>query len=290
MNTNFSKAETGRTRVILMSDVHYCMEWYGIDPERKREMLCKDLEREYEQDPYQALLLLGDYSLDHWAWNTKGSYLTQGISDAKRFAEHCLPRMAPSGVEVRMIAGNHEQYGEALWRDLTGFDRKDHLVVGSVLFVLLDTFGGDLDPVEHSDGTYIGANVADLRELMARYPDQKVVLCAHWFDMEKESEEFRSLVAQESRILCLFCGHNHISGVASTGETYGNKPIIYTGHYSYSGERNPLHCLNGYREVLITEEGMTSKYIMPAHTYKMRNVSFTTEYAEQDAVEIRFSV
>jgi hypothetical protein len=288
MDMNLLKNEAKRMRVILMSDIHYCKEWYGIAPEMKREMLCADLEREYAKDPYGALLLLGDYSLDHWAWNTKGTYLTQGVSDTKRFVEHCLPRMAPSGVEVRMIAGNHEQYGEALWQKLTGFNRRDHMVCGPVLFILLDTFGGDLDPTEHSDGTYIGANMADLRVLMARYPDKKVVLCAHWFDFEKESEEFRSFIAQETRILCLFCGHNHISKVVSTGEEYGNKPIIYTGHYSYSGDMNPVHCLNGYREVLIMEDRITSKYIVPSHTYTMEAVKFTTEYAEQDDVEIKF--
>ena len=282
------KTKNNRIRVILMSDIHYCNNWYGVTPEIKREMLCADLEREYEQDPYEALLLLGDYSLDHWAWNTKGSYLTQGVSDTKRFVDDCLPRMAPRGVDIRMIAGNHEQYGEALWQDFTGFKRSDHLVCGSVLFVLLDTFGGDLDPIVHSDGTYIGANVEDIRALMARYPNKKVILCAHWFDMGKEGEAFRSLLSTEERILCLFCGHNHLSRIVSTGEDCGNKPIIYTGHYSYSGEKNPMHCLNGYRELLITEDGIASKYIVPSHTYTMKAVKFTTEYAEQDPVEIKF--
>lgn len=282
------KNEGNRKRLILMSDIHYCNEWYGITPEIKRDMLCADLEREYEKDPYDALLLLGDYSLDHWLWNTKGSYLTQGISNTKRFAEDCLPRMAPQGVEVRMIAGNHEQYGEALWEDLTGFKRRDHLVCGSVLFILLDTFGADLDPTEHSDGTYIGANVSDIEDLMMRYPDKKVVLCAHWFDMGRESEEFRSLIAREDRIICMFCGHNHLSKCIPVGEEYGNKPIICTGHYSYSGEKNPIHCLNGYREVVITKDGISSKYIVPSHTYKMHSVRFTTEYAEQDEIEIKF--
>ena len=124
--------------------------------------------------------------------------------------------------------------------------------------------------------------------MMSRYPDKKVVLCAHWFDMEKESEEFRTLLSQEERIVCLFCGHNHISRVASTGAECGNKPLVYTGHYSYSGEGNPIHCLNGYREVLITDTGITSKYIVPSHTYTMGNVKFTTEYAQQDDVEISF--
>ena len=288
MELNSLNNENQRIRVILMSDIHYCNEWYGITPEMKREMLCADLEREYAQDPYQALLLLGDYSLDHWVWDTKGTYLTQGISDTKRFVEDCLPQMAPHGVEVRMIAGNHEQYGEALWKKLTGFQRSDHLVCGSLLFILLDTFGGDLDPMEHSDGTYVGVNTDEVRALMLRYPDKKVVLCAHWFDLEKESQEFRSLLATEDRILCLFCGHHHLSKTIPTGDAYGHKPMIGTGHYSYSGEGNPLHCLNGYREVLITEEGIASKYIVPSHTYTMRNVTFTTEYAEQDEIKIPF--
>jgi hypothetical protein len=113
-------------------------------------------------------------------------------------------------------------------------------------------------------------------------------LCAHWFDLEKESQEFRSLLATEDRILCLFCGHHHLSKTIPTGDAYGHKPMIGTGHYSYSGEGNPLHCLNGYREVLITEEGITSKYIVPSHTYTMKNVTFTTEYAEQDEIKIPF--
>ena len=282
-------SENKRIRVIIMSDIHYCADgFYGVDQKEKCERLCTDLEREYKNDAYSALLLLGDYSLDHWAWNTKGTYLTRGVSDTKTFREDCLDRMAPEGVARKMIAGNHEQYGEELWEKITGFCRKDYLVCGPVLFVLLDTFGGDLDPSEHSDGTYVGADVEYITELMARYPDKKVILCAHWFDMEKESEEFRALLSCEERIVCMFCGHNHISRIASSGESAGNKPIIYTGNYSYSGEKNPVRCLSGYREVIITDEGISSKYIVPSHTYTMEKMRFTTEYAEQDAIEVHF--
>lgn len=281
--------ENKSTRVIVMSDIHYCEKgWYGMPQEVKGELLCADLEQEYAKDPYGALLLLGDYSLDHWAWSTKGTYLARGISNTKRFKDQCLSRLAPKGVAVRMIAGNHEQYGEALWEELTGYCRQDYLVCGSVLFILLDTFGGDLDPTIHSDGTYIGADVAAITALMARYPDKKVILCAHWFDTGRESEDFLRLLREEERILCLLCGHNHLSRVASTGEENGNKPIIYTGHYSYSGEKNVVRCLNGYREIMITEDGITSKYIVPPHTYTIENVTFSTEYTEQDEIKIAF--
>ena len=280
---------TKKTKIILMSDIHYrCADYFGRGQEETMELICDDLAEEYAKEPYDALLLLGDYSLDHWAWQTKGTYLTQGISNAKLFAERYLERLVPEGVEIRMIAGNHEQYGEELWTELTGYKRRDHIVIGDVLFILTDTFGGDLDPTEHSDGTYCGANVSDINELMARYPDKKVILCAHWFDMKLESEEFLELLRNEERILCLFCGHNHRSHIVSTGEENGNKPIICTGNYSYSGEPNNVRCLPGYRVLEIDEEGLFCKYVVRPHTYKVGALRFSNEYTEQDTIELKF--
>ena len=278
-----------RTRLIIASDIHYCEEgWYGLPRAEKGDNLCADLAREYAEDPYEALVLLGDYSLDHWVWGTQGTFLTKGLSETKLFVDQVLHRIAPKGVTVRMIAGNHEQYGEENWTKLTGYKRRDHLVCGDILFILCDAFGGNLDPDFHSDGTYVGVNVEEIKALMDEYPDNKVILCAHWFHMDAESEEFRELLRKEERILCLICGHVHNSRVLSTGEENGNKPILNTGHYSYSGERSPLRCLNGYRELTIEEDRITSKYIVPSHTYSIDGIRFTNEYAEQDEIEIKF--
>ena len=123
---------------------------------------------------------------------------------------------------------------------------------------------------------------------MAKHPDKKVILCAHFFDMENESQEFKSLVANSEQIICLFCGHKHVSKIITTGEDAGNKPIIYTGHYCYSSDPNPLKCLMGYREVVIYNDKITSKYIIPSHTYNIEKVKFTNEYTEQDQIEIKF--
>ena len=61
MATKNNTAESKRTRVMIMSDIHYCSEgWYGLSQEIKRQRLCADLAQEYEKDPYDALLLLGD--------------------------------------------------------------------------------------------------------------------------------------------------------------------------------------------------------------------------------------
>ena len=279
-----------QTRIIIASDIHFCEEgWYGFERENRAEALCAELAAEYEKAPYEALLLLGDYSLDHWAWNTKGTYLTKGVSNTALFRERYLHRLAPKGVALRMIAGNHEQYGEEKWQEITGgFHRRDHLVVGDYLFILEDTFGGDLDPAEHSDGTYIGADVAEIKALMAEHPDKKVILCAHWFDVTKESEAFLQLLRTEARILCLICGHNHRSRVDTTGEENGNKPILYTGNYSYSGEKNAVRCLCGYREMILGDAGISSCYIVNPHTYRMGAVTFHTEYAMQDEFELKW--
>ena len=275
-----------KTKVILMSDIHYnCADYFGRPPEEAIKLLCEDLAAEYAKEPYEALLLLGDYSLDHWVWHTKGTYLGQGISNAKLFAERYLDKITPAGVEIRMIAGNHEQYGDALWNTFTGHHRKEHIVIGDLLFILTDTYGADLDPTEHSDGTYCGADVKQIKELMARYPDKKVILCAHWFNMSAESMDFCELLRTEERILCLCCGHNHKSVIMSTGEENGNKPILCTGHYSYSGEPNSIRCLPGYRVLEWDEGKLSSWYTARSHTYKIEGVTFTNEVVKQDEYE-----
>jgi hypothetical protein len=76
--------------------------------------------------------------------------------------------------------------------------------------------------------------------------------------------------------------------VSSTGEENGNKAILYTGNYSYSGERNVVRCLSGYRELIITDEGISSSYIVPSHSYTVSKVRFTTEAAVQDEFELKF--
>ena len=45
-----------------------------------------------------------------------------------------------------MIAGNHEQYGDAKWREITGFPRSFTVECGNYVFILWDSYGADLDP------------------------------------------------------------------------------------------------------------------------------------------------
>ena len=213
-------------RVLLSSDIHLChVDWYGVPTEERMSRWVRDIRAEYARAPFDALFLLGDYSLDHWAWKIKGSYLERGVANVARFAREYLGELKDLGVEIRMIAGNHEQYGDEKFRELTGFDRHGSCLIGNHLFIFTDTFRGELDPTYHHDGVYTGIELDFVRSEMAKHPDARVILCAHWFDPARESEEARALVSQE-RIVCLFAGHNHRSHIGD----FDGKPLFFTGH------------------------------------------------------------
>ena len=272
-------------RFLIASDIHLChLDWYGVPTAERMARFVRHVEEEYQKDPFEALLLLGDYSLDHWKWNIKGCWLTEGKSNTRTFAQTCVSQLQKLGVPIAMIAGNHEQYGEALWTELTGYRRLDHLVCGDFLFILPDTFGVDLDPTEHSDGAYCPAQIDFIRETMARYPEKKVVLCAHHFAPERESEELRTLVREDDRILCLFGGHVHRSSVVELGEDWGNKALLYTGNYSYNTgkEANAEASFWGFRDLIVDGDTLLSRYITPENRAVIEGQEIFHAYGMQD--------
>jgi calcineurin-like phosphoesterase family protein len=273
-------------RILLSSDIHLChVDWYGVSPEERLSRWVRDLRAEYARAPFDALLLLGDYSLDHWAWKIKGSYLERGVSYAERFARDYLSAISELGVEIRMIAGNHEQYGDETFRALTGHDRHSSLRIGDFLFILTDTFRGELDPTYHHDGVYTGIEVDFVRTEMQKHPDARVILCAHWLDASRESEEARALVA-DKRIVCLFAGHNHRAHIGD----FDGKPLLYTGHYSYGAPEGtwPISAMWGYRELLLGENSLVSRYLTPENELAWEGERILCKSGTQDALTLSF--
>ena len=279
------EGEMSRKRYLIASDIHWChLEWYGVSNDERMARFVQHVREEYEKDPFEALLLLGDYSLDHWKWNIKGCWLGEGRSNTFLFCQRVLKSLQELGVPMAVIAGNHEQYGKRLWQALTGgFKRQDSLVVDDLLFILPDTFGADLDPTVHSDGTYCAADVKFIRAQMEKHPDKKVVLCAHHFEPARESEALRQLVKEDDRILCLFGGHVHRSKVVELGEAWGNKALLYTGNYSYNGgNQPPQESMWGFRDLIVDESGFSSRYITPANTIVVKGETIEHPYGYQD--------
>ncbi len=234
--TEYTVKSTENKRVIIITDIHNChLDWYDMPTAERMELMCEVLKKEYEFKPYDCILALGDYSLDYWKWNIKGSYMWDvPVSRTDEFMKlYCSKFPA----ESFLIPGNHELYSEEDWKHFTGFPREFSVVYGNYVFVMLDTFAGDLAPKEHSDGVYLGLNVELIKEVLANHPDKKIILGTHDIDIRKESEEARELIAGEKRIVCAFAGHTHRDNTVILPDEWRNLSVIYCGDFSYNSGR-----------------------------------------------------
>lgn len=273
-----------KQRVLLLSDLHYCQEEYGgISRDEKARRIIELINEEHRKEPLAMILFLGDYSLDHWAWNTKGTWLTEHKSYTKLFFDrYCQELPAP----FYMLPGNHEQYDEEQWQQITGFRRSAQFVIGDYLFILWDSFGADLNPTEHSDGTYTPPNAKNLLRIMDEHPGKKVILCSHSFQPTLAPEE--CALIRDPRIVCLFQGHTHLSRVITLPEEYGGKKLIQTGAWAstYTPATNYPW---GVRDLYLETDRITSGYIVPSQQRVYKGNTYTVSARYQDTIEIVFS-
>ena len=278
-----------RKRILLISDTHHChIDWYGVSSDERMKRLVRDIKSEYEKEPFEMILFLGDYSLDHWKWNIKGSWLESGKSYTAELIEKYFSDLPP--VPYYMIAGNHEQYGEDKWKEITGCSRSFHVVVGDYLIVLWDSYGADLDPDFHSDGRYTPINERELRSLMAQYPDKKVILGSHYFDVTKEPESVAELFCDD-RVICAFAGHTHKANVITLPESFGSKKLIFTGNYSYCSSSingDPRPYMWGFRDLYLEDNRIFSSYIIPENEAVFGEERTTVPYQKIESVDITF--
>lgn len=276
----------GQKRILLASDIHLChFDWFGVKAEDRVQKFIDDIKAEYEKQPFEALLLLGDYSLDHWKWQVKGSYIEKGISNTKRFVDEYLSQLKELPIEIRMIAGNHEQYGETLYHELTGYHREDIYVTGDWLFILMDTYKGGLDPTEHHDGVYTGADMEFINKQLKAYPDKRVIICSHYIEPWRDTEEFKALL-REDRVVCLFAGHTHKSEIWYMEEEYGSKKTIFTGQYGDLNKKLMTESMWGFRELILGDFFAQSNYITPENTLTIDGERITHPYGKQESITI----
>ena len=269
-------------KVLLASDIHNCHAgWYGMSNGERMADLVRCLEEAKKERDYDLTLCLGDVSLDFWAWNEGGSYLWDPpVSRTAEFMEKIMPAF-PGPFYI--TPGNHEQYSPEDWLRITGQPREQIVCRDEAVFVLLDSFSGNLGPAENSDGTYRPVNCALIREALRKAGDRPVFLCSHWFDKELEGEEFKSLLREESGIRALFCGHDHFSYIPFTEEEAGHKPILHTGHFSYSGDKDPCRFYRGWRELTVYDDGSwESFYRVPEQVIRYPGWTVRMEAHVQD--------
>ncbi|MBQ4625261.1 MAG: hypothetical protein IJB51_12045, partial [Clostridia bacterium] len=104
-NYKLYRVDQAKKRLVIATDIHHChMVWHDTVSDDRMSRLCEVLNREYEKAPYDGVLALGDYSLDHWAWNEGGSFLwNPPVSHTDLFVKKYLPQMPTAWY---MIPGN----------------------------------------------------------------------------------------------------------------------------------------------------------------------------------------
>lgn len=276
-------------RVVLCSDLHctHVSPMYDLDYRDRMRLWVETIKREHAEYPIDLLLILGDISLDYWSVRDLGTFLAEGHSSSCEFVRDYLSEV-PTEIPVLMIPGNHEPYSAENWKKYTGFDRSGHFALGKNLFILLDNYAGNLDPKTQEDGVYSVTRVEEIERLMAQYPEHDVYLCAHYFDVDNETESFRALLREHNRIKCLFAGHTHVSSVIKLGAEWGNKAICQTGHYSNSADRtNSLADFWGFRELLIKDRGASTKYVTAENHVTLDGRYFDIERREIYGLELK---
>lgn len=257
--TEYTIEKCEHQRLLIATDIHNChIEWHGITNEERMELFCKEIKKAYEKTPFDSMLCLGDYSLDHWAWDIGGSCLwNPPISRTDEFMKKYYPKFPE---KAYLIPGNHEQYGEEDWKKITGFPREYAVVYGNYVFAMLDTFGGDLSPTEHADGTYTGINVALVTEILEKHPDKRIILCMHDLIPEKESEDARKLIFEQKQILCAMTGHTHRDNTVLLPDSWRNLAVFYCGDFSYNGGRDKERNW-GYRILDFKDGKFSTEYV-----------------------------
>ena len=247
-------------RILLTSDIHDTdlETWYGISNAARLEHWLRQVHAEHEKMPFDLILIPGDISLDYHANRTP---YDKGYSTAFSFMRAYASRL-PAGVPVLVGAGNHEQFPDAVWEIITGNKRQCHAVVGKHTFVMLDGFREALGTAYDSADAYSPMDTAYIRSLLERYPENCVWLVSHYFEPEQETEDFRELVAGDSRIKGLFMGHTHEHQLIPLGPEWGSKVIAQTGNFSYTMSGAHRGGFWGFRDLVIGEGKAVSSYIM----------------------------
>ena len=277
-----------RERILLVTDFHYIKDWYGVSDENRMELMVAHINAEHKKDPVSMIVFMGDYSLDHWKWDTKTpkvTYLNTGVSHTELFMKQYKSKLPD--VPMFWIAGNHEQFGEATWQKMVGNSRQGYEVIGNYLLIMWDSFGGELDPDYHHDGVYTPMDTTWVRGVMDKYPDKKVILISHYFNVEKETGNSESIVS-DKRVVALFAGHNHNSNKIELESNFGYKYLVFAGNYSYGDSDNdPGETPWGFRDLVLKEDQVRSAYIIPENTIRVNGKTVKIEAREQNIFALR---
>ncbi len=233
-------------RVLFVSDMHYTTEettaelqekypesnasaasgkTFGYTQEEKIEAILDDIEEFSERQSIDAVMVLGDLSLDDYGYrNLPVSYL-------KEFKKDFLDELE---VPWHAIAGNHDSYPNEEWKSIIGKERQYSVKIGDAVFMMLDTFTDD-QATSASGSKYAGVDVEWLQKELDKYPTETIFLCSHYYQPKEADYKFKRILKENPRIVCMFRGHTHKNTVLAPEEMNFMR-LVDIGGYAYDGD------------------------------------------------------
>lgn len=258
---NNSKVEKKDYRVLITSDMHCTTlnEWYDVTVQDRMQLWVDAIIAEHEIKPFDLIIINGDVSLDYREGAGGGAVLTKGISETQFFMENYVSQL-PEGVPVIVLPGNHEQYGEKEWQELTGNSRSETYILGNNLFIMPDSYGKHLNPTFNHSGYYTPFDVEYLQELVDQYPEHNVYIVSHSIDMIEQGSQFGDFLEKNKNVIGLFSGHTH-EAQNLEGKVYRGRVLAQTGNFGEAKAEDKENNFWGFRDLTITAEHASSKYI-----------------------------
>lgn len=302
-----------KQRFLLVSDMHYTTDespaelaksypeakasvasgnCFGKTQRQKIEKIYADILAENKQSPLDAVLVLGDLSIDDY------DYRKLPINYCKQFKKDLMDKLpCPSYA----LPGNHDSYPNELWQSVMGCDRRYSFEIGDVAFIMDDSFADvPADFKNPASGSKLTpADPRFLKNCLEKHRGKKIFYCSHYIDPTREgqsfSEECVKLLQECEELIFLYRGHTHVNSVQYLAQDPESKPILDIGGYGYSGQFvNGRYDFNifdpswawGYHILEIYDNKIKTYHVRTANQYVATNGTFSIEQTIEDEITL----
>lgn len=296
-----------RHRFLLVSDMHYTTELtfselkkiypdsntsaaagltFGKTQREKIEKVYTDIIRENKRSELDAVLVLGDLSVDDY------DFRNLPVNYCEQFKEDCLDRLP---CPYYVIPGNHDSYPNEKWREIFGTDREFVFETDGCVFIMADTFNSI--PANSASGAAMTAINAELiKNALESHKGKQIFICAHYIEGKAEGDrtvtpEVQQLIRDSEDVKLLFRGHTHVENVIDLGDVLGGKKIIDIGGYGYCGikidNRYEFNIFDkkwawGYQILEIYDDRISTYHVTTDNVYNAANGIFTLDERASD--------
>ena len=277
-------------RVVLLSDTHYTTEdtaektaplasgpLFGHTQAERIQFALQDVAAfKNEKGSLDAVMILGDLSTDDCGVRSLST------SYVKKFKTDFVDQLSLLSVNSYALAGNHDCYTNAEWKEIFGYERRYVVEVAGAKFIMLDTFEeGNAPNLSGSIYTGIDEECYNfVKEELEKDFSGPIFLCAHYFRMPISADamgnEFYTLLNQYPNVQCLFYGHTHKNGVIQSTNLPG-KYVVNTGGYAYDPSTDENGTSNydkfdeayawGYQVLEWSNKWVRIYHVKPARSY-----------------------